>query len=756
MAVDDSRLRDDEYRLAFNVRSRFGELTPIKRPIEIDTAFTDLQDVDNVYVTTTGTGYTDGTYNFGVNNTGSGGSGFAGTYTISSGAIASTLITNRGKDYTSAPTVTVDETTSGTAAVLEVEMLSHEYPMQGVYTIGDFILLAKNGELKYKHRLASTWVSVWEAGDALRMDTSAQMYFQAVPGSIINFERQSKNADEATGLGDNNSIKLRYDTTPWVKTVAGVVIQNGIDQPRLVEFRTTSTGAQVSGRLCKTFTEWGTGSSGEETREYVPIGKQMLFFDGKLYVVSPDGTKIYHSVTGRPLDFVVPINTSGAKIASSEAAGGAEVVSYSVSYESITCISALNTDSIFVSTRTASYAVTPNYNHTLFGEPTFSKKYLFSASVVNQHSFVDILGDFAFIDAEGLRSFNAVQQLRNEGRNSAFSLSVAKLFQGIVQNGAVTAAISFDNYSFFAVNTIHGFGVLVYDGTSRKFVSLDMVGIGDAETEAPSNAPDTTTFRKRDANLGYVTQFTKIDSDTTHELYALTSKGKLLQLYAGAKYLPASLVTQAWSTGDPRVEQKPQELRLLFNSVEAWEANSITLTSGSYSGTTSQTINVAAIPYSLASGTIVTFVGTATATGGTFTLDAAAAKGDTTLSGSLSADSGTLTSGSSPVGWVRFDGAGTVSAKVIANGRASATPGLISKTIKAPSANGIAYADTYPLMWASENMVQNLLYNFQQGRYGWKLGYVISWDTNATLSLIQHTTQDMTPKNPLMTQAYGS
>jgi hypothetical protein len=59
-------------------------------------------------------------------------------------------------------------------------------------------------------------------------------------------------------------------------------------------------------------------------------------------------------------------------------------------------------------------------------------------------------------------------------------------------------------------------------------------------------------------------------------------------------------------------------------------------------------------------------------------------------------------------------------------------------------------------MWNNENKMQNFLFNFQQGRQGLKVGYTIEWNTNATLSMITPETIDLTPKNPFMTQAYGS
>ena len=681
MAVDDSRIGQDEYQLGFNVRNRFGDLRPIKRPLSITTGFT------------------------------------AGV------------------------------------------------PLQGVYSVGDFIILAQGGDAKFKHRLADTWTTLWDASESptLRLHPSNDVYFQAVPGSTMNIHREIVDNDSVDGEINHNSAK-----TAWVETIAGIVVQDGEHIPNLIVFGSTTAGKDFTVRKCTTYENWDV-----DTREYVPIGKQMMFFGGKLYLVAKgsDGrfTKIYHSVSGRPLDFVIPVDEDGAKIA--DIVEPADFVSFSPSYDEITCISPLNTDAFLVGTNTTTYAITPilaPIESLPFGEPVFAKKYLFGASVVNQFSFIDIMGDFAFIDAEGLRSFNAVMQLRNEGRNSAFSLSVAKLFEGIVQDNTLSAAISFDNYAFFAVQTIYGNVVVVYDIITKKFVSLDQYQLGDAEAVEVGGTGGFDSSGLTTEGFGTIKQFTKIDTDTTHELYAITTTGEFLQFFAGAKYAPASITTRAWSSGDPRVEQKPIDFRALFSSVDAWESDSLTLNGGPYSpdgtgtgpggavytvGTEAQAITVLAIPYALSTDDAIYFAGTSTATGGLFHLTADAAKGATSLTGTLDS-SGTISSGLS--GWVRFTGAGTAKVSLYTNDMFSTTPGIVAKTIAAPIIPGIKYTDLYPLNWSGDNSVQNLLFNFQQGRHGWKVGYVIGWDNSAYLSIIQTDTKDMTPKNPLMTQAYGS
>jgi hypothetical protein len=694
MAVDDSRLGDDEYSFAMNVRNRFGELTPVKRPLIIDTGFTANQ------------------------------------------------------------------------------------RFQGIYTVGDFILLFQSGHAKFKHRLSDTWVTLWDAStnSTLQMSANADfMYVQAVPGSTMNMERKSESATKA-----DDPINLTYNSTAWVKTSAGIVVQDGENTPNLIIFSSSNQTAAISVRKCKSYTEWDA-----TTREYVPIGKQMMFFGGKLYVIGADAdgnfTQIYHSVTGRPLDFVVAINNSGAQIDAAEANGGAGVVSYSVSYEAVTCMRPLNTDSFFISTRTSSYAVTPDYTRTVFGEPLFTKKYLFGASVVNQFSFVDVLGDFAFIDTEGLRSFNAVQQLRNEGRNSAFSLKVAKLLDDKSQSLTASAAITFDNYAFFAVQTIYGHGVLVFDSTLKKFVSFDNFTKDDDTTCAP------------------IVQFTKIDSADAHELYAITSYGEMIKMWGGIKYSAAYVQTKAFNVGDSRVDQKPLTLRTLFTDVKPIESiaiqvpypdvlviswDGITSLSGTpdppygiwatppttFTSTSAFALPVKPIPYTLAIGTVIRFYGWSHAlTGygipnslaagdggadgmdGTFELTVAASVGDVTLTGKLTTAS--YVYWNSPA-YVKYDGSGTVSCTPISNGVAGQS--VLSKTLVAPTFDGMRYTAAYPLMWDGQNKIQSLAFNFQDSRIGWKASYAIKWDNAATLSIINIETKDITSKNSLMTQAYAS
>ena len=565
MSVDDTRLGEDEYKFAKNIRNRFGTLEGIKNVNDISSSI---------------------------------------------GA------------FTTNP------------------------PIQAIYSIGEFVFLFFKGGCKYRKPLNpdSTWAVLYNGGT---MDTAAEIYVQAVPASTQNFLRKETQVAGAS---------LELDTeVPVQRTVAAIIVQDGVSQPRIIEI----AGGKATDRAAKTYAEWSDGTY--TSREYIPIGKQMAFFNNKLFVVSTDGTEIYHSVSGRPMDFVVPITTAGNKINADETIGGAPATAYTVGYNVITALSVLNNEALFVSTVGGSYAVSLDYTMTVFAEPMFRKQYLFTANSINQHSFVDLLGDFAFIDPEGLRAFNAVMQSKNEGRNSIFSLKVARLFKDVVQETKKCAAIVFDDYALFACNTIFGHGILVFDTLTKQFVSFDQL-------TDDSNA-----------NIGPVINFAKVETNNKRELFAIThgtttSSGdpayKCVKLFEGSNFATAYVETKAFCTNDTRVEQKPQELRLLFNKIQS--ASSVTAT---------QRVN-----------------------------------DETTPDTSAGSQSKTLA--------------------------AQVTP--------------ITFPVTLSTVWSGPKQIQNLLYNFQGGQQGWKVSYALKWTNGINLSNIQLQTRDITPMNPMLSQAYVS
>jgi len=222
MAVDDSRLTDDEYSFAMNVRNRFGELKPVKRPLAIDAG------------------------------------------------------------------------------------LTADQRCQGVYTVGDFILIFQSGNAKFKHRLADTWITLWDDSTepTLRLDEGADfVYVQAVPCSYQNlikkhnylieadsFTDTEGMVDETIANGGERLFSFSYKSQHASRSPASIVVQDGINQPNLIVLNTNNLEAPLSVRKCQTYADYPAGDQAplNGTREYVPIGKQMMYFAGKLFIISSD------------------------------------------------------------------------------------------------------------------------------------------------------------------------------------------------------------------------------------------------------------------------------------------------------------------------------------------------------------------------------------------------------------------------------------------------------------------------------------
>jgi hypothetical protein len=305
-----------------------------------------------------------------------------------------------------------------------------------------------------------------------------------------------------------------------------MIIQDGVNQPWIITL--LEDGTPVA-RPAKTYDEWLNDGT---AREYVPIGLDMMMHDGILYVVSADRKYLYRSVTGRPLDFVVNVTEAGDK------GGDASTTAYAVDYGNITAIFPLNAEAFLVSTDSpATFIITPNRDATLFGEPTFNRQPVMSTNAINSFSLVNVLGDTCFIDAEGIKSFNAVLQLQNEGRNSVFSLKISPLFKDIAQSS--TAAITFDNYAIFSVMTRFGYMLVTYDYLNQVFASVE-------STEAVKI--------KQFANLNpYV-----------NTVAGITQDGDIYELYADTTYAIGQVYTKNWTSENPRISQKASSALAIF------------------------------------------------------------------------------------------------------------------------------------------------------------------------------------------------
>jgi len=356
------------------------------------------------------------------------------------------------------------------------------------------------------------------------------IFTELVPASYNNFQRSL----QKTNNNRNSDVIL---TSNINQTPHALIAQDGVSQPIAI-FDT------MSGRELKRYAEWNL-----EDREYVPVGNQMLYNDGILYIVSKDKRRIYRSITGRGLDFMVNImpGDEGNRWPD-EIDGSTETVSHAVDYDEISSINRLTTDdgSFYVSTKKSSYAVVPFYNFEdlVFGEPTFGNRFLFSAGSISPFGFIELLGDAAFQDFNGLRSFNAILQLKNEGSNSPFSKRVGPILQGIQQDN--TAAVNFDNYALFACNTIYGRGIIVYDTLSETFVAVDIY-----------------------PGISQIKQFAEVKNSAGERfLFFITTDNKLYQAFAG-EISTTRLLVGEWCSNDPKLEQRWNQLKLVFIDCKA-------------------------------------------------------------------------------------------------------------------------------------------------------------------------------------------
>jgi len=431
--------------------------------------------------------------------------------------------------------------------ILKHQDLSSGLPLgkvQGIIGVGN-VLIAIIGGLGYFRQDGNT---AWTRLQDFALDgTTDQVWMQPVPESNMNFVRKA-------AANINSPIVLTTDFKVS-GTPQCIVVQDGINQPWLIIYDTTN---QIfTARESHNFAAWSNHSIDLNDREYIPIGKQMTFIDGILFIVSPDGSKVFRSITGRPLDFMINVDTNGNKLAS-ESDGGAQTVAFNFDADIITCLQGTSIPQSFVyGTARNTRICTFDYTITIFGEPRFSVTTKLNSGILNQYAVIDILNDTASIDYDGIKSFNAVQQLRFRGRNSIFSLSISKLLkvsatEKIKQTRSV--CINFDDYAIFNLDTIYGNIMCIYDTLSEKWVAMDITVVSQ------------------------IKQFTIVETLTESKLYAITWNNELFQLFAGPTTEVAMLKTKAYTAAEPSsddiryplkstsVEHKSAYLRLMFNS----------------------------------------------------------------------------------------------------------------------------------------------------------------------------------------------
>lgn len=307
---------------------------------------------------------------------------------------------------------------------------------------GNYLLLVVSG-MAYLADLTKATLSFQAVGGWQPMSSTAQKFYAVkVPTTYSFFTRTGE-------------VQIMYKNFPG--TVGAypecIIVQDGINQPQSIFPDGTS-------KVLGTFDSWTI-----EVPNYVPIGTLMCFSGTKLYIVAPDGNAIYQSVSGRPTDFVINLTSDGDK------GGDATTTSLAVGYNKITGLAPLSGGNFFVTTDYSGHVVLLDFDNTIFGEPTFHPDVAFPIGCVNDRSVVNVIGDTTFIASNGIQSFNFGRYVQQQTNNGPFGAKLRNLLN-IPQTD--TAATTFDDYALYALNTIYGRGVVVYDIMAQTFVGVDL------------------------------------------------------------------------------------------------------------------------------------------------------------------------------------------------------------------------------------------------------------------------------------------
>lgn len=427
--------------------------------------------------------------------------------------------------------------------------------VQGHTTIGDWHVVVSDGFAWVRNTLTQSYYTKL-LGYQLNPN-AARVYFASVPLSTQSYIRTLTNSNVLNGTTLSNQIP-RLNNQFYNAMGGGLsclVVQDGSSKPMLVH-----PNFYVNGYLCRAARDYADWTP--ENPEYVPIGTLMHFSDGRLWILLADADAnrdkilLARSVTGRALDFMVIINQDGSKKAN-ELEGNAAAAAHTVDFDPVTCISPMSASrsSFLVGTSRNTWIVTPNYDGLLpYGEPLFTNTFVAQAGIKNQNSTADANGDTVFISNSGIRSFNAASQTQREGANTPFSYVVSTLTDGIEQDSAACA--KFNDYLIFALKTKYGYGLVVYDETLARWVSLDLNALWN-------NRPaDFAPPSSNETNTGII-EFASVETPNNYILFALTADHKILQLFSTTPDT-AQIYIGDYASGAANVEIKPTSVHLSF------------------------------------------------------------------------------------------------------------------------------------------------------------------------------------------------
>ncbi len=423
---------------------------------------------------------------------------------------------------------------------------------QEIITFGNYIILFVAGKAYYRYYTATGWQKIL----GFQMSAVApRLWTAVVPVSITNYYRVANDSTTGANASANGGINANIVSGAAGGSAPGILVQDNVNQPRFIYL---DAGGVPTSKITQSFAQWSitftdasniTVAANGDKREYVPIGNAMAWVDGILYVASQDFNYIYRSVEGRPLDFVVNVtNTLATGSPFTQVGGGdATTTSYSVGVGGISCLRAMSDGSLFVAASNANFSVSKNKTPgapTIFGEYTFIRTFLFNATCLSERVILDSDGDTKFVDLTGVRSFNAILQTQNEGRNSLFTSAIQPAFNGFTQDATIAAAILYDNYEVYGVQTLFGPALVIYDTLNKCWSSFDLSQTGGKN----------------------VKMLAKIEL-TIQRLYAVTEDDKVFTLYGSTESDSPLVRTAALSSGVADTMSTLGAVRIIFDSI---------------------------------------------------------------------------------------------------------------------------------------------------------------------------------------------
>lgn len=317
-----------------------------------------------------------------------------------------------------------------------------------------------------------------------------------IPSRYLNYQRV---------LSETGAVRRNFNA-PTRSSDPGLFLTDGSSQPIVVYPTVSGLGARTTVPL---------SAFDVNTSEYVPTGLFPHWTGSKLLLIRKDSagnyTQIVQSVTGEPLNFAIIIDDDGRP------AGGG-MLPYSIGPDPVVGIRRMPDESFLVQTKRESVVVVPDDTSLFFedfNEPTFRAIRRFDVGSTGLNAALEARGrDIIFVSRYGIHSINAIQERASRQVLDSFGSDIHTLFSESAQ--VDPAVVAWGDELLFAVNTIYGQLVVVFDMFMNRFVSVD------------------------DYRIGKIVNFLVIAAEEDDRIFAQTETG-LFELFVGESPLAAAV-----------------------------------------------------------------------------------------------------------------------------------------------------------------------------------------------------------------------